>query len=66
MGSRIAGKDNRGMAYLEKYIIEDAADHMLKYLTNNDLRVRDTEHNYMVGKDNYSFQALQRYLEKLV
>jgi hypothetical protein len=54
------------MAYLDKKIMEDAADHMVKYLTNNDLRVRDTEHNYMVGKEHYSFQALQRYLEKLI
>jgi glycosyltransferase involved in cell wall biosynthesis len=66
MGSRIAGKDNRGMAYLDKKIIGDAADHIVEYLTNNDLRVRDTEHNYMVGKKHYSYQALRQHLEKLI
>jgi len=66
LGSRIDGKDDLGLAYLDKQIIETSADQIIEYLIDNNLRKKDTEHNYSIGKKHYSYTSLHRYLEKLI
>ena len=66
LGSQISGKDDLGLAYLDQQVIEKAADGIIDYLVDRDLRKEDTEYNYSIGKEYYSYISLQRYLEKLI
>lgn len=65
LGSQISGKDDLGLAYLDKQIIEKAADCIIDYLVDSDLRKENTEYNYSIGKEYYSYTSLHRYLEGL-
>jgi len=66
LGSQISGRDDLGLAYLDKQIIETSADEVIEYLIDNDLRKKDTEHNYSIGRKYYSYTSLNRYLEDLI
>ncbi|MDO9545918.1 MAG: glycosyltransferase family 4 protein [Pelolinea sp.] len=66
LGSQISGKDDLGLAYLDKQIIETTADRIVEYLIDNNLRKVDTEYNYIIGQEFYSYTSLHRYLEELI
>ena len=66
LDSQINGKDDLGLAYLDKQTIETSADRIIEYLIDNNLRKKDTEHNYSIGKKHYSYTSLHRYLENLI
>jgi glycosyltransferase involved in cell wall biosynthesis len=66
LGSQISGKDDMGLAYLDQQVIEKSADRIVDYLVDSNLRKKDTEHNYSIGKEYYSYTSLQRYLEELI
>ena len=66
LGSRISGKDDLGLAYLDKHVIEEAADRIIDYLVDSNLRKKNIEHNYSIGKEYYSYSSLHRYLEGLI
>ena len=66
LGSQISGKDDLGLAYLDQQVIEKAADRIIDYLVDSDLRKKDTEYNYSIGEEHYSYASLHRYLEGLI
>ncbi len=66
LGFQVSGKDDLGLVYLDQQVIEKAADRIIDYLVDSDLRKEDVEHNYSIGKEYYSYTSLQRYLEKLI
>ena len=66
LGFQVSGKDDLGLVYLDQQVIEKAADRMIDYLVDSDLRVEDTEYNYSIGKEYYSYTSLHRYLEGLI
>jgi len=58
-------QNSDGLATIDPVNIDKAADSVVNYLVDKKLRKQDTEHNYAIGMKNYSYQSLQRYLEKL-
>ena len=65
LGFQVSGKDDLGLVYLDQNVIEEAADRIIDYLVDSNLRKEDAEHNYSIGKENYSYTSLYRYLERL-
>jgi len=66
LGFQVSGKDDLGLAYLDQQVIEKAADRIIDYLVDSDLRKKDTEYNYSIGEEHYSYASLHRYLEGLI
>lgn len=65
LGDTVSDYDDVGLARVEQGIIEAAADHALKILTDSDLRKEVVESNFAVGLKHYSLDSLARYLGPL-
>ena len=65
LGDKVRDYDEDGLARVEDSIIEKAADQALILLTDPDQREQVVEHNFNVGLEHYSMEALKGYLEPL-
>lgn len=66
LGSKIQGRDDLGLVQVEPSVIETAADQAVELLTDAQLRRETVEHNWQVGRQYYSLEALRGYLARLV
>jgi glycosyltransferase involved in cell wall biosynthesis len=65
LGSEIGEYDQHQLVRVDQQIIENAADQAVDLLTDPGLRKQVVDHNYQVGIDHYSLEALAGYLEPL-
>jgi len=65
LGDKIRDFDEDGLARVENDLIEKAADQAVILLTDPDQREQVVEHNFNVGLQHYSMEALNNYLEPL-
>ncbi len=65
LGDQIRDYDEDGLARVESLKIEEAADQAIILLTNAEQREQVVEHNFNVGLQHYSMEALKGYLEPL-
>jgi glycosyltransferase involved in cell wall biosynthesis len=66
LGGEIQGRDDLGLVQGEPTVIEAAADQAVELLTDAKLRRETVEHNYQIGRQYYSLEALRRYLARLM
>jgi glycosyltransferase involved in cell wall biosynthesis len=66
LGSHTLGRDDLGLVQVAPEVIEAAADEAVEQLTEAQLRKETVEHNFQVGRQHYSLQALRRYLAELM
>jgi len=66
LGSEIQGHDDLGLVQVAPRTIEAAADLAVDLLTDNRLCQATVEHNFQLGRQHYSLDALQGYLSPLV
>jgi glycosyltransferase involved in cell wall biosynthesis len=66
LGSTLRGRDDLGLAQVERQTIESAADQAVALLTDAQLRQGTVDHNYRVGQQHYSLEALRGYLGQLI
>ena len=65
LGDQVRDYDDEGLARVEEKIIEGAADHAVELLTDLKLREAVVDHNFTVGQEHYSLEALEGYLKPL-
>lgn len=66
LGSEIQRRDDLGLVQVAPQVIEAAADQAVELLTDAQLRQETVEHNYQLGRQHYSLEALRGYLARLV
>jgi mannosylglucosylglycerate synthase len=66
LGSRIEGRDEMGLARVSQEVLEAAADHTVELLTDPKLRHEAVETNCEIARREYSLEALDRHLRKLI
>jgi len=66
LGSEIQGRDDVGLVQIAPQIIEAAADQAVELLTAARLRQEMVEHNFQLGRQHYSLEALRGSLGLLV
>jgi glycosyltransferase involved in cell wall biosynthesis len=65
-GSEIQGQDDLGLVQIAPEVIEAAADQAVELLTDARLRQETVEHNFQLGRQHYSLEALRGYLAQLI
>lgn len=65
LGDQIRDFDDDGLARVEDTIIENAANEAVILLTDSKKRKQVVEHNFKAGLEQYSLEALKRYLTPL-
>jgi glycosyltransferase involved in cell wall biosynthesis len=65
LGSEIQGRDDLGLVQVAPSIVEAAADQAVELLTDVELRQQTVRHNFQIGRQQYSLEALRRYLTAL-
>ncbi|MDY7076921.1 MAG: glycosyltransferase family 4 protein, partial [Chloroflexota bacterium] len=66
LGSEIQEQDDLGLVRVAPHVIEAAADQAVELLTDARLRQETDEHNFQVGRQNYSLESLRGYLARLI
>jgi glycosyltransferase involved in cell wall biosynthesis len=66
LGSEINGRDDLGLAVAPRDKVEAAADQTVRLLTHAGERAQFVEHNFKIGQEYYSMEALHNYLNPLV
>ncbi len=66
LGSEIQGRDDLGLVEVGAGVVEAAADQAVALLTDARLRQETVEHNFQVGRQHYSMEALRGYLTRLM
>jgi len=66
LGPRIQGRDDLRLVQVAPQVIGAAADQAVELLTDARLRQETVEHNFQLGQQHYSLEALRSYLELLV
>jgi glycosyltransferase involved in cell wall biosynthesis len=66
LGSEVQGRDDLGLVQVAPQIIETAADQAVDLLTDAQLRTKTVEHNFQIGRQHYSLEALRGYLTELM
>jgi hypothetical protein len=66
LGSKIEGYDEMGLARVPQEALEAAADHAVEMLSDPELRHEAVETNSQIGRRQYSLEALERHLAKLI
>jgi len=66
LGSEIEGYDDYGLAQVPSQKIDQAVKQAVDLLTNCELRERMVKHNFNLGKEYYSIDALRKYLGELI
>jgi glycosyltransferase involved in cell wall biosynthesis len=62
LGQEVTSWDENGLAQVPDAVIQRCADEAVALLTNPKLRQQTVEHNFQVGKQHYSMDALRGYL----
>ncbi len=66
LGDEIQGRDDLGLVQVKQSAIEAAADQAVELLTDAGLRRDTVAHNFQVGRQHYSLEALRGYLTRLM
>ena len=66
LGSEISSYDDLGLAQIPIGKIQKAADEAVELLTDNERRSQTVDHNFNLGKSNFSLDTLRRYLSNLM
>jgi len=66
LGSEIQGCDGPGLVQVAPQVIEAAADQAVELLTDARLRQETVEHNFQLGRQHYSLEALRGHLGLLL
>ncbi len=66
LGGEVKERNPQGLARIAPQTLEAAADQAVELLTNAKLRQETVEHNFRVGRENYSMDALRKYLTPLM
>ena len=66
LGSEIQDRDDLGLVQVDQSVIEAAADQAVDLLTDAQLRRETVKHNFRVGRQHYSLEALRGYLARLM
>ncbi|MEA3349153.1 MAG: glycosyltransferase family 4 protein [Chloroflexota bacterium] len=66
LGDSIKEYNSQGLARVTPPAIEATADQAVELLTDAKLRQETVEHNFQVGRKNYSMDALRQYLTPLM
>jgi glycosyltransferase involved in cell wall biosynthesis len=66
LGSEIRGRDDLDLVQVAPEMIEFAADRAVELLIDAPLRRETVEHNFRVGRQHYSLEALRGYLAQLI
>ncbi len=66
LGGDLSGYDAQGLAQVDPALVEQAADEAVSLLTNPERRETAVSHNYRVGQQHYSLDALRGYLEQVM
>ncbi len=66
LGSEIQGSDELGLVQVAPQVIEASADQAVELLTDARLRQDTVEHNFQVGRQHYSLEALRGHLAPLM
>jgi glycosyltransferase involved in cell wall biosynthesis len=66
LGSQLRERDELGLVRVEPQIVAAAADQAVELLTDPRLRRETVEHNFQIGRQHYSLEALRGYLAELV
>ncbi|MCP4358463.1 MAG: glycosyltransferase family 4 protein [Chloroflexi bacterium] len=66
LGSDISGTDVNGLAQVPTKVLQTVADEAIVFLTNAQLRQEMVDHNFDMGRQNYSMAALRGYLAQLM
>lgn len=66
LGSSVNEYNPQGLAQVAPQAIESATDQAVELLTNRTLRQEVVEHNFQLGRQNYSMDALRRHLAPLM
>jgi glycosyltransferase involved in cell wall biosynthesis len=66
LGSKIAGRDKRGLVAVEPEILRGAAREIIRLLQDRAARQRAVEHNFRVARQHFSLQALEGILRGLL
>ncbi|MCD4674357.1 MAG: glycosyltransferase family 4 protein [Anaerolineaceae bacterium] len=66
LGAEIKGRDQAGLVQVSNEVIERAADEAVVLLTDSQARQTVVEHNFKLGQEYYSMDALRDYLGKLM
>jgi len=66
LGNQISGRDEHGLAVVEPEIIQRAADQAVEILIDSEKREAMVDHNFSIGKQYYSIDALHKYLGQLM
>ncbi|MCB8982377.1 MAG: glycosyltransferase family 4 protein [Ardenticatenaceae bacterium] len=64
LGDKLTGHDANGLAQVNPTLIAQAADQAIDLLTNPAKRETAVSHNYRLGQQHYSLNALRAYLER--
>ena len=66
LGSTIQERDDAMLVQVAPQVIEKAADQAVELLTDDQLRQETVEHNFEIGRQNYSLESLHSYLASLM
>ncbi len=66
LGSTHTKDDKTNLIRVDSSILKTAADKTLKYLLDDEYRVKNTQMNFDIGREHYSMQTLKEYLERLI
>lgn len=66
LGSEITSYDDLGLAQIQPGLIQTAADEAVELLINNEQRSQVVNHNFQIGKERFSLEALRKYLYSLL
>jgi glutaredoxin len=66
LGSTYTVDDKTKLIEVEQSILTKAANKTIKYLLDNNYRVRNINMNFELGRDHYSMQTLKGYLKELI
>lgn len=66
LGAEISGYDDLGLAQVPPSMVETAADQAVTLLTDAKARKQVVEHNFRVGRKEYSLESLRGYLAPLI
>ncbi len=66
LGNKIESKDDRGLVKVAPAKVQAAADQTIQILRDSKRRREIGEHNYAVGQRNYSYEALETIIRRLL
>ncbi len=66
LGDELTGRDDRGLVRVSQERLDAAASEVVELLTDAKRRTEATEHNFRVGRENFSYEQLERIVRELL